>query len=87
MGRAAVFERLWGVSKENLAMTQAERQILAIFRRFRVGPNKMLCMNTFVNDEFLAAMEKLIKRKLVVKDRPKHAYYLTHAGYGATLME
>jgi hypothetical protein len=68
-------------------MTHAEQDILAIFRRFRVGPNKMLCLNNFVNDDFLAAMERLIKHKLVVKDRPKHAYYLTRAGYDASLAD
>ncbi len=66
-------------------MTRAERDILAVFRRFRVGPNKMLCLNCFVDEKFLAAMELLIKHKFVVKDRPKHAYYLTRAGYDASL--
>jgi len=67
-------------------VTHAEQQILGIFRRFRVGPYKMLCMNNFVNDEFLAAMDRLIKHKFVVKDRPAHAYYLTRAGYDASLV-
>lgn len=71
---------------EELIMTHAELQILSIFRRFRVGPNKMLCMNHFINDDFLAAMERLIHHKLVVKDRPAHAYYLTRAGYDASLL-
>jgi hypothetical protein len=68
-----------------LAMTRSEQDILAIFRRFRVGPNKMLCFNSFVDEKFLAAMDLLIKHQLVVKDRPKHAYYLTQAGYDASL--
>ena len=67
-------------------MTPAELKILAIFRRFRVGPHKMLCMSHFINEEFLAAMERLIKRKWVIKDRPAHAYYLTRAGYDASLI-
>jgi len=68
-------------------MTRSERDILAIFRRFRVGPNKMLCLNNFVNDNFLTTMDTLVKNKLVVKDRPKHAYYLTEEGYEASLVE
>ena len=60
---------------------------MAIFRRFRVGPYKMLCMNLFIDETFLAAMENLIDRKLVVKDRPAHAYYLTRAGYDASVLE
>jgi hypothetical protein len=68
-------------------MTRSERDILAIFRRFRVGPNKMLCLNSFVDDKFLATMDELVKNKLVVKDRPKHAYYLTEEGYEASLVE
>lgn len=67
-------------------MTPAEHKIMAVFRRFRVGPYKMLCMNHFVDEAFLAAMEHLIDRKLVVKDRPAHAYYLTRAGYEAALL-
>ncbi len=67
-------------------MTPAELRIMAIFRSFRVGPYKMLCMNHFIDDAFLAAMENLIDRKLVVKDRPAHAYYLTRAGYDASLV-
>ncbi len=68
-------------------MTPAELEIMAIFRRFRVGPNKMLCMDNFIDDMFLAAMENLVDRKLVVKDRPAHAYYLTLAGYKAALLK
>jgi hypothetical protein len=45
----------------------------------------MLCLNSFVNDDFLVAIERLIQHKFVVKDRPKHAYYLTRAGYDASL--
>lgn len=66
-------------------MTQAERNVLSIFRRFRVGPYKMLCLNNFVDDKFLAAMDRLVEHKLVVKDRPKYAYYLTRAGYAASI--
>jgi hypothetical protein len=69
-----------------LIVTPAELKIMAIFRRFRVGPYKMLCMNHFIDETFLAAMENLIERKLVVKDRPAHAYYLTPAGYEAALL-
>ncbi|HUY32697.1 MAG TPA: hypothetical protein VMV69_07925 [Pirellulales bacterium] len=68
-------------------MTRSERDILAIFRRFRVGPNKMLCLNNFIDEKFLATMDELVKNKLVVKDRPKHAYYLTEEGYEASLVE
>ena len=68
-------------------MTRSEQDILAIFRRFRVGPNKMLCLNSFVDDKFLATMDEMVKNKLVVKDRPKHAYYLTEEGYEASLVE
>jgi|SwirhisoilCB2_FD_contig_81_1840870_length_559_multi_2_in_0_out_0_1 hypothetical protein len=64
-------------------MTHAERDVLSIFRRFKVGPNKMLCLNNYIDDKFLATMDLLVEHKLVVKDRPKHAYYLTQAGYDA----
>jgi hypothetical protein len=67
-------------------MTPTELKIMAIFRRFRVGPHKMLCMSHFVDDAFLATIENLIDLKLVVKDRPAHAYYLTRAGYEAALL-
>jgi hypothetical protein len=66
-------------------MVRSEYDILAIFRSYRVGPNKMLFLNGFVNDQFTRAMRVLVDKKLVVKDRREHAYYLTPEGYTASL--
>jgi RIO-like serine/threonine protein kinase len=46
----------------------------------------MLCLNNYIDDKFLATMDLLVEHKLVVKDRPKHAYYLTQAGYDAACL-
>lgn len=65
-------------------MTSAERAILGMFRQYDVGPNQMLCFNSKLGDKYQKAMRVLLDKGLVVKDRPKHAYSLTLAGYEAS---
>jgi hypothetical protein len=65
-------------------MTAAEQSILATFRRFGVGPNTMLCFQTLSSEQQKRGMTGLLKRGFVVKERPKHAYSLTNAGYAAS---
>jgi hypothetical protein len=63
--------------------------ILALFRRYRVGPAEMLFLNP--NDcklpanRFRSAMRSLLEKGLVVSERPDQAYSLTPAGYQYSL--
>lgn len=72
-------------------MTHDEQAIMSIFRQYDIGPRQMLFINNVGTVArldvrgFQSAMQKLIDRGFVVKDRPKHAYCLTHDGYRASL--
>lgn len=71
-------------------MTNAERTILSTFRRFDMQPNKMLCLGSIVGNlntrEFQVAMDSLIEKGMVLRERPKHAYCLTRSGYDASIV-
>jgi len=66
-------------------MDDIEISILAFFRRYRIHPAEMLFFNAhdckLQDKPFLAAMEALIRRGMVVKERPGQAYSLTKEGY------
>lgn len=68
-------------------MTQAEQTIMQYFRRYRIDTGEMLFFNTAptsTSAHFRGAMDSLIRRGLVVKERPKHAYSLTEQGFAAS---
>lgn len=70
-------------------MNLAERTVLEFFRRFDASPREMLFFNPgccpLSAESFQAAMDSLIVRRLVVKERPRNAYSLTRAGYERSL--
>ncbi len=70
-------------------MTNPETEIMRYFRRFDIGVGEMLFFDTGPArtnpDGFLDAMDSLIRRGLVVRERPQCAYSLTHLGYRASL--
>ncbi|HEX3998945.1 MAG TPA: hypothetical protein VHX65_10370 [Pirellulales bacterium] len=71
-------------------MTPSERSILACFRRYQAGPDKMLFLNPadckMHPGPFRNAMMSLIRQSLVVKERPKAAYSLTRDGYDISVL-
>jgi len=70
-------------------MTATETAILTFFRRYQIGPHEMLFFNA--NDcklgpgSFRTAMQSLVSRGLVIKERPAKAYSLTRDGYDLSL--
>ena len=70
-------------------MNSAETAILAFFRRFDARPSEMLFINPNQSKEqspkFRSAMQSLIDKGFVTKERPKQAYSLTLAGYKASV--
>ena len=66
-------------------MTTSETAILAFFRRFDARPQEMLFINPQQSKsqaaKFRIAMQSLIEKGFVNKERPKAAYSLTMAGY------
>jgi hypothetical protein len=66
-------------------MTTAELNILALFRRYMVGPAEMLFINAqdcrIDIDTFASATLRLVEKDLIVEERPNQAFSLTPAGY------
>lgn len=67
------------------AKNDGESAVLRIFRSYRVTPNQMLFLNGEVDQRLRASMTRLIEKGFIVRDKPKHAYYLTNTGYEAVL--
>ncbi len=70
-------------------MTPSECAILNFFRRYDIGPAEMLFFNPFdfklPMAPFNTAIESLVRRGLIVKERHKLAYSLTPHGYDVSL--
>jgi hypothetical protein len=71
------------------SMTPSECAILTFFRRFDIGPDEMMFVNPgdckIAQSPFRTAMQSLIGRGFIVKERPARAYSLTHNGYQHSL--
>lgn len=70
-------------------MNADECVILALFRQYKIGPDEMLFFNTgtckLSGTPFRNAMQSLMSRGMVIKERPKEAYSLTRQGYDMSL--
>lgn len=63
-------------------MSASTSTVLAIFRRYRVGPHQMLFLYN-LDASAQAALTQLIDDGFIVKEKPKNAYCLTASGYAA----
>jgi hypothetical protein len=63
-------------------MNDAAIKVLAIFRRYRVGPGQMLFIHN-LDSGSNAAMTRLVDDGLVTLAGPKNAYCLTPSGFAA----
>jgi hypothetical protein len=63
-------------------MNDATLKVLAIFRRYRVGPGQMLFIHN-LDAGPRTAMNKLVDDGLVTHAGPKNAYCLTESGFAA----
>jgi hypothetical protein len=85
VGRAGA----WTLFRKERAMSSDECKILAFFRHYDIGPDEMLFFNPgeckVGPTPFRNAMDSLISRGLVIKERPKQAYSLTRRGYHLSL--
>ena len=70
-------------------MTATEFAIMGFFRRYKIRAEEMLFFNPadckMSPGPFHTAMESLMRRGLVIKERPKQAYSLTRNGYDISL--
>jgi len=71
------------------AMSEAEADILRVFRSYGVKSNEMLFFNCGLAKShpprFKRAMQSMMDRGLVVQERHRNAYSLTASGYRASL--
>jgi hypothetical protein len=69
-------------------MSEAENDILRLFRRYQVGEAEMLFFTGGLANpsrKFKTAMQSLIERGMVIKERRQDAYSLTTTGFRASL--
>lgn len=70
-------------------MSADESTIMSLFRQYKIGPDEMLFFNPgtckLSGTPFRNAMQSLMNRGLVIKERPKEAYSLTRSGYDMSL--
>jgi hypothetical protein len=73
----------------NVAISGAELDILRIFRAYAVKEHEMLFFPTNFTKpqsrEFTGAMQSMIERGWVIKERRQGAYSLTALGYSESL--
>ena len=70
-------------------MNESERDVLRLFRTYRMEPNQILCLHAglFETDrqQFSKAVRSLIDQEMLVKENFRDAYSLTTRGYVASL--
>ncbi len=62
-------------------LSKKERNLLRIFRQFLMTPGKMLCLNAPQIKTYRTALNTLIEKDLLVKEKFKGGYSLTHDGF------
>jgi hypothetical protein len=68
---------------DNLAsqFSESELRVLDHFRRYRMAPGEMLCLNGQQIDSMGPGLDALIARRLLLPEGARSAYYLTHDGF------
>lgn len=64
-------------------LSQSEERTLQAFRKYLVTPGEMLCFYGSDLEKHRAALKTLTDKKLLVKERFKGGYSLTHEGFAA----
>src|SRR5262245_23287698 len=64
-------------------MSDAEKYVLEVFRRYRVAPGKMLCFYGQDLEKLHQPLAQLTKKRLLVAESFRGAYSLTEAGFSA----
>ncbi|MEZ6134443.1 MAG: hypothetical protein R3C53_05990 [Pirellulaceae bacterium] len=64
-------------------LTDAEINVLGVFRKYLMGPGQMLCLSNTDIDSMKSTLDKLTKAGLLVPEDFKGGYSLTQSGYKA----
>lgn len=62
-------------------LSPSEQRVLEEFRHFLMTPGKMLCFSGPNLDRFAADLNRMVDKKLLVRESFKGAFSLTKAGY------
>jgi hypothetical protein len=64
-------------------LSASERTVMAAFRQFLVTPGKMLCFYGPNLKKYQGALQLLTEKELLVEEKFRGGYSLTHAGFQA----
>jgi hypothetical protein len=64
-------------------LSSTQLAVLAVFRRFRMGPGQMLCFSRSDVEVFCAPLRELADNGLLVTERFSGGYSLTPTGFAA----
>lgn len=64
-------------------LSPSEKKALRTFRQYLITPGIMLCFYGPELEKHRAALQQLTEKELLVKEKFKGAYSLTHAGFRA----
>ena len=64
-----------------MELSASEQRVLQVFRKFRVGPGQMLCLNSNDQKRFRSSLQKLLSKNVLVRETFKGAYSLTPEGF------
>ena len=62
-------------------LSASERRVLEMFHEYLMAPGKMLCFSGLILDRHLAALNGMVVRKLLVREKFKGVYSLTRTGF------
>ncbi len=66
---------------ERTLLSTAEQRVLRTFRRYLIAPGQMLCFYGPNLKQNKTALQQLTDKELLVKEKFKGAYSLTHSGF------
>ena len=61
----------------------SEQRVLRTFRQFLMTPGQMLCFSGPELKQYENTLDALIDKEVLVKEKTKGGYSLTHAGFAA----
>lgn len=64
-----------------ITLSQSEEIVLESFRQFHMRPNKMLCFYGNDLEAKSPALDSLVEKELLVREKFAGAYSLTESGY------
>ncbi|MCA9101250.1 MAG: hypothetical protein R3C10_25250 [Pirellulales bacterium] len=64
-------------------LSESEQNVLRTYREYLISPGEMLCFSGQDLERHSATLERLIDKKLLIKETFKGGYSLTNAGFSA----